>query len=148
MLTVCAHDEELACVGSLQCNFSVEYYFTLHFIRFPAAVIYDRILFVRVCSLKGSKRRRRSRQEPSSASRVSTGSEQNVDPAVRKQTAMQVVIDIMQDKDELSLGDLLSKANTTAPAGDTFTRAELKAALTSLDNDNKIMFYDDMVHKV
>lgn len=61
---------------------------------------------------------------------------------------MQLVIDIMQDKDELSLGDLLSEANITAPAGDNFTRAELEAALNSLDNDNKIMFYDDMVHKV
>lgn len=61
---------------------------------------------------------------------------------------MQLVIDIMQDKDELSLGDLLSEANIAAPAGDNFTRAELEAALNSLDNDNKIMFYDDMVHKV
>lgn len=97
---------------------------------------------------KGSKRRRRSTHDATARGGDGEGDDQNVDPEERKQTAMQVVIEVMQDKDELSLGDLLSEANIAAPAGDRFTRAELEAALTSLDNENKVMFYDDMVHKV
>lgn len=61
---------------------------------------------------------------------------------------MQLVLEVMQGKDQLSLGDLLSEANAAATTVTKFTRAELKAVLSALDDENKIMFYDDMVHKV
>ena len=71
-----------------------------------------------------------------------------MDPAARSQTAMQLVMELMQEKDQMSLGDLLSGANSAATDADSFTRAELETALVSLDRENKIMFYDGMVHKV
>lgn len=60
---------------------------------------------------------------------------------------MQLVLEVMQGKEQLSLSDMLSEANS-ATEGDNFTRAELETALASLDRENKIMFYDDMVHRV
>lgn len=56
----------------------------------------------------------------------------------------------MQGKDQVSLNALLSEANAVAntSTGKQFTREELKAVLSALDDENKIMFYDDMVHKV
>lgn len=96
---------------------------------------------------QGSKRRRRNSQDATLAA-DGAGGEQHADPATRKKTAMQTVIYVMQDKEELPLSDLISEANMVAPAGEAFTKAELVDALSALDNDNKIMFYDDMVHKV
>lgn len=61
---------------------------------------------------------------------------------------MQLVMEVMQGKDQLSLGDLLSEANAMTTTAKKFTLPELKAVLSALDDDNKIMFYDDMVHKV
>lgn len=77
-----------------------------------------------------------------------TRGDQNVDPAARTQTATQLVLEVMREKDQMSLGDLLSATNAAATAGTNFTRVELKAVLSTLDDENKIMFYDDMVHKV
>lgn len=96
-------------------------------------------------SLKGSKRRRKNNHDGDEGA---TRDHQNVDPEARKQAAMQLVMDVMQDKDQLGLSGLLSEANTATPPGSRFTREELEGALTSLDSENKIMFYDDMVHKV
>lgn len=90
---------------------------------------------------QGSKRRRRNSED-------ADGVDQNVDPAARKRTAMRTVVHVMQDKEQLPLLDLISEANKVTPPGDSFTRAELVAAISALDDDNKIMFYDDMVHKV
>eukprot|EP00904_Undaria_pinnatifida_P009364 jgi/Undpi1/5558/HiC_scaffold_2.g00835.m1 len=95
----------------------------------------------------GSKRRRRSDEAATGTAQDRAGNDQNVDPAARSQTAMQLVLQVMQGKEQLSLDDLLSEANS-ATDGDSFTRAELETALASLDRENKIMFYDDMVHKV
>lgn len=78
---------------------------------------------------------------------MATSGDQNIDPAVRQQTAMQLVMKVMQGKEQSSLGDLLSDVNAVA-TGKEFTRTELQAVLSALDDDNKIMFYDDMVHKV
>lgn len=97
-------------------------------------------------SRQGSKRRRINDDDETRA--ADAGEVQSADPAERKKTAMQKIINIMQDKEQLSLGDLISEANTVAPVGQAFTKDELVAALSALDNDNKIMFYDDMVHKV
>lgn len=97
---------------------------------------------------KGSKRRRRNSQDATGTATDRVGADQNVDPAARSQTAMQLVMELMQEKDQMSLGDLLSEANSAATDADSFTRAELESALISLDGDNKIMFYDGMVHKV
>ncbi|CAM9305987.1 unnamed protein product [Laminaria digitata] len=96
----------------------------------------------------GSKRRRRSDQDATGTATGRTGVDQNVDPAARSQTAMQLVMELMQEKDQMSLGDLLSEANSAATDADSFTRAEFETALASLDRGNKIMFYDGMVHKV
>lgn len=96
---------------------------------------------------QGSKRRRRNSQDTTSASDGARDN-QNVDPAARKKAGMQKVIEVMQSKDQLPLSDLISEVNVAMPTGDSFTRAELMAALSALDDDNKIMFYDDMVHKV
>lgn len=93
---------------------------------------------------QGPKRRRTSNQD---ATGVATSGDQNIDPAVRQQTAMQLVMKVMQGKEQSSLGDLLSDVNAVA-TGKEFTRTELQAVLSALDDDNKIMFYDDMVHKV
>lgn len=97
---------------------------------------------------QGSKRRRANSQDATGSARGGASVDQNVDPAARTQTAMQLVMQVMQGKDQLSLGDLLSEANSIATTVKKFTRAELKAVLSALDDDNKIMFYDDMVHKV
>ncbi|CAM9324278.1 unnamed protein product [Ectocarpus sp. 6 AP-2014] len=96
----------------------------------------------------GAKRRRTSSQDVAGATSRATRGDQNVDPAARTQTATQLVLEVMQEKDQMSLGDLLSATNVAATAGTNFTRAELKAVLSTLDDENKIMFYDDMVHKV
>lgn len=63
-------------------------------------------------------------------------------------TTMQVVMEMMQDREKMSVDDLLSEANASSTANRTITRGELDAALVSLDNENKIMLYDNMVHKV
>lgn len=60
---------------------------------------------------------------------------------------MQLVMEVMQGKEQSSLGDLLSDVNAAA-TGKEFTRTELQAVLSALDDENKIMFYDEMVHKV
>lgn len=60
---------------------------------------------------------------------------------------MQLVMQVMQGKEQSSLGDLLSDVNATS-TGKEFTRTELQEVLSALDDENKIMFYDDMVHKV
>lgn len=60
---------------------------------------------------------------------------------------MQLVMKVMQGKEQSSLGDLLSDVNAAA-TGEEFTRTELQAVLSALDDENKIMFYDEMVHKV
>ncbi|CAM9685703.1 unnamed protein product [Ectocarpus sp. 12 AP-2014] len=96
----------------------------------------------------GAKRRRTSSQDVAGAKSRATRGDQNVDPAARTQTATQLVLEVMREKDQMSLGDLLSATNASATAGTNFTRAELKAVLSTLDDENKIMFYDDMVHKV
>ncbi len=94
--------------------------------------------------LQGSKRRRTNSQD---ATNVTMSGDQNVDPTVRQQTAVQLVMGVMQGKEQLPLNDLLAEANAAA-TGKKFTREELKAVLSALDDENKIMFYDDMVHKV
>lgn len=63
-------------------------------------------------------------------------------------TTMQVVMEMMQDREKMSVDDLLSEANASSAANKKITRGELDAALASLDNENKIMLYDNMVHKV
>lgn len=102
---------------------------------------------LRTIAAQGSKRRRTN-----SRATVNPGegdhNSQNVDPEARKSAAMRKVIDIMRDRDQLPLADLISEANITAPQGDRFTRSELITALTALDDENKVMFYDNMVHKV
>lgn len=60
---------------------------------------------------------------------------------------MQLVMNVMQGKEQLSLDDLISEASAAA-TGNEFGREELQVALSALDEENKIMFYDDMVHKV
>lgn len=95
-------------------------------------------------STQGSKRRRTSSQD---ATGVAASGDQNIDPVVRQEIAMQLVMKVMQGKEQLALGDLLSAVNTAA-TGKEFTRAELQAVLSALDDENKIMFYDDMVHRV
>lgn len=60
---------------------------------------------------------------------------------------MQLVLKVMQGKEQSSLDDLLSDMNAAA-TGKEFTQTELQAVLSALDDENKIMFYDDMVHKV
>lgn len=94
--------------------------------------------------MQGFKRRRTSGQD---ATGMAASDDQNIDPVVRQEAAMQLVMKVMQEKEQLSLGDLLSGVNSAA-TGKDFTRAELKAVLSALDDENKIMFYDDMVHKV
>lgn len=61
---------------------------------------------------------------------------------------MQVVMEMMQDREKMSVDDLLSEANGSLTANRKITREELEVALVSLDNENKVMLYDDMVHKV
>lgn len=100
------------------------------------------------CFRQGSKRRRINSDSEDETGEADADGVQSADPAERKKTAMQKIIFVMHDKDQLSLGDLISEVNTAAPIGQTFTKDELVAALSALDNDNKIMFYDDMVHKV
>lgn len=78
---------------------------------------------------------------------MTTAGDQNIDPAVRQQIAVQLVMRVMQGKEQLSLIDLLAEANAAA-TGKKFTQEELKAVLSALDDENKIMFYDDMVHRV
>lgn len=96
---------------------------------------------------QGSKRRRTNNQEAGGARGGASGY-QNVDPAARTQTAMQLVMEVMQGKDQLSVDDLLSEANAITTTVKKFSRAELNEVLSALDDENKIMFYDDMVHKV
>eukprot|EP00752_Nemacystus_decipiens_P011885 g10538.t1 len=93
---------------------------------------------------QGSKRHRTSNQ---GAAGMAASGDQNIDPVVRQETAVQLVMKVMQGKEQSSLGDLLSDVNAAA-TGEEFTRTELQAVLSALDDDNKIMFYDDMVHKV
>eukprot|EP00903_Cladosiphon_okamuranus_P019662 g18075.t1 len=93
---------------------------------------------------QGSKRRRTGSQDPTD---VAASGDQNIDPVVRHETAMKLVMKAMQGKEQSSLGDLLSDVNAAA-TGKDFTRTELQAVLSALDDENKIMFYDDMVHKV
>lgn len=57
-------------------------------------------------------------------------------------------MEAMQDKDELLLGDLVLEANSSAPPGIRFTQKDIEVALKSLDEDNKILFSDETVHKV
>lgn len=94
--------------------------------------------------IQGSKRRRTGSQDTTGAA---ASGDQNINPAVRQETAMQLVLKVMQGKEQSSLGDLLSDVNAAA-TGKDFTRTELQAVLSALDDENKIMFYDDMVHKV
>lgn len=95
----------------------------------------------------GSKRRRRNNQDAAPTA-GGAGGVQQADSLSRKKAAMQTVIHVMQDKEELPLSNLISEANMVAPSGEAFTKAELVDALSALDNDNKIMFYDNMIHRV
>lgn len=96
---------------------------------------------------QGSKRRRRNNQDAAPTA-GGAGGVQQADSLSRKKAAMQTVIHVMQDKEELPLSNLISEANMVAPSGEAFTKAELVDALSALDNDNKIMFYDNMIHRV
>ena len=78
---------------------------------------------------------------------MTTAGDQNIDPAVRQQIAVQLVMRVMQGKEQLSPIDLLAEANAAA-TGKKFTHEELKAVISALDDENKFMFYDDMVHRV
>ncbi|CAM9591386.1 unnamed protein product, partial [Scytosiphon promiscuus] len=92
----------------------------------------------------------RSLEALNGASAARDGGDQNIDPSAHKQTALDLVLKVMQGRDQVSLNDLLSEANDDAniSPGKKFTREELKTVLAALDDENKIMFYDNMVHKV
>ena len=98
---------------------------------------------------QASKRRRKNNDENGNVGSKDNDNEGDVSKA-RRLTTKEVVMELMQDKDQMSLDDLLilAEANSTSAASGGIGRVELEVALTSLDEENKVMFYDDMVHKV
>lgn len=94
--------------------------------------------------MQASKRRRRSEH----GALVNVDVIVDTDPETRQEAAMQVVMTIMQDEDEMAIGDLLARANAAGTGASAFSRAELEGALSSLDDDNKVLYHDGLVHRV
>lgn len=97
--------------------------------------------------LQDSKRRRTSDSLPATAG-AEESTRQGEEPVLSTPIVMQKIIDVMQDKEQLPLSDLIREINISDPGRDAIPRKSLLAALQALDDENKIMFYDEVVHKV
>ncbi|CAM9104625.1 unnamed protein product [Discosporangium mesarthrocarpum] len=70
-------------------------------------------------------------------------------PAARQTTVHKIVLNVMKDNDSLVFDEVLAAVNASRDLrGPAFSQLEVEAALSKLDEENKVMFYDGVVHKV